>query len=183
MERRRLRLHGAPPSTSHESRRGDPGERVPAGGRCVSVTDTEQGNLATLWALDLLEACAGEGARLPVVFTAFDAQPELAGALSSRVDAAASQVHLRAVSSDPTRYAEALSGLSAELAAAPWWLLVGEPALLAFAAPASVLVSGELGPERWPSAVRRLRSGLALEVPGVRPTLARALARALLTTP
>ncbi|MFT3922358.1 MAG: hypothetical protein QM778_07485 [Myxococcales bacterium] len=183
MERRRLRLHGSAPLTPAELAAGGPADRVLLPGRCLSVTDTEQGNLATLWALDALEACAEEGPRVPVVFTAFDAVPELPSALSPRISAAARQVHLRAVSSAPEHYADALLGLPPELAQQPCWLMVGTPALLAFAAAASVLVTGDLAPERWPTPIRALRPEISLQVGTTRPRLARALVRALLTTP
>lgn len=182
MERRRLRLHGTAPFTPDQVTGGGPPARVPTPGRCLSVTDTEQGNLATLWALDTLEACAAQNRRIRVVFTAFDLPPELPTALSKRIYAAASQVHLQTVSRDPQRFSELLSSLPASLSQEPCWLMVGTPALLAFEAFASVLVTHDLGPERWPSGMRALRPLLSLEVGGPRRALAQALAGALLTT-
>lgn len=182
MERRRLRLHGTAPLTPAQVTGGGAADRLSTAGRCLSVTDTEQGNLATLWALEVLEACAAQGRRIPVVFVAFGQPPELPSALSQRIYGAASRVHLQMVSGDPRRFSEALTALPASLAEEPFWLMVGTPALLAFEAFASVLITNELGPERWPQGMRALRSSLSLEVGDVRPALARALARALLTT-
>lgn len=182
MERRRLRLHGTAPLTPDQVTGGEPLARVPTPGRCLSVADTEQGNLATLWALDMLEACAAQNRRIRVVFTAFEQPPELPSACSERIFAAASQVHLQAVSRDPSRFRELLSSLPRSLPEEPCWLMVGTPALLAFEAFARVLVTNNLGPERWPAGMRALRPLLSLEVGGLRPALARALSRALLTT-
>jgi hypothetical protein len=70
----------------------------------------------------------------------------------------------------------------AHVARARLWLMVGLPALLAFDGWLSVLVTGERELARWPEGLRALRPSLSLELPGVRPNLAEALASALLTT-
>jgi hypothetical protein len=183
MERRRLRLHGAGPVTPVGLVPAAPELRSRLPGASLSVADTEQGNAATLWALDLLEGLAAAGARVPVVFCAYQQEPELAPSWLTRLAQASSSLTSLAVGTGPDSPAELLAALPAELTlAAPCWLLVGLPALVSFDARASILVTGELGVERWPEPLRGLRSRLTLEVPTPRPGLGRALARALLAT-
>ncbi len=182
MERRRLRLHGTRPLTPGPGEHAAPSRRVPAPGRCLSVSDTEQGDLATLWALDLLQAFAAEGRPVGVIFTSFEHAPELSRERMDRALAEASVVRTWSVSREPDTFQDLLGQLPEGLTSAPAWLLVGAPALLAFEPYLGVLVTGDRGPERWPPGLRALRPGLALEVADLRPSLARALARALLTT-
>ena len=183
MERRRLRLHSDAVDSPRAALLPAPGERVVLPGRCLTVADTEQGQAAAVWALELLEASARRGTRVPLVLCGFDQLPELSGPLEGRISQSASLVSRERLEAAASQPAAELAARLADVAGARFWLMVGLPALLAFDGWLSVLVNGEREPLRWPEGLRGLRPSLALEVAQPRPALAEALAHALLTTP
>lgn len=179
MERRRLKLHGSDALTPAAWEVVEPRLWLP--GRCLAVVDTDQGQAASLWALSLAQAFAGQNHKLPVVLTAFERPPEPMRAFREALEAVSREVLVRAVAPTPGGTQQLLSELEAHaVAESPCWLMVGVPAVLAFESSFQVLVVGEQAPERWLPALRRMRRAFSLEVtanpsPALFPALARAL--------
>jgi hypothetical protein len=179
MERRRLKLHSAVVDLTAAP---DPERRVAGLGRCVALADAENGSLAVAFGLALLEELRAQGHAVPVVFAAFREQPELEPAALARARELASSVRLCALSgagADLESFRDAQIEIAQQQ---PVWLLIGAPALLAFDAPLSVLLTGQRPFSAWPDALRSVRPGVSLELVGVRPLVARWLARSLAPT-
>lgn len=175
MEHRRLKVLGAAPASPSLPDLA-PLVRLPRG--CVAVSDLGSG-VAAGWALTLLEEAAALGRNLPVMFTAFGRPPELDAASRARCASVASRVETFAVAPVAGAAAELWEALSPSLAAQPCWLLVGAPAVLAFDAPLSVLITQGAAPHTFPEGLRRRRAALSLELSEPRASMARELARAL----
>jgi hypothetical protein len=176
MEHRRLTLVRGeqPPQVAFRGRR----VALPPG--YLALTDTDTGALALDFSLTLLTGLAAAGRKLAVVFTAFERTPTLEPVAAGRFEACTLQVMCRALSPDDG----AASTLREELAGAHApWLVVGEPALVAFDAPLRILLRGDRPPQAWSPGLRGARSSLSLEAWGARSGVAEQLARLLATTP
>jgi len=143
--------------------------RVP--GRSIAVADTQNGELALRWAARLVIGLVARGNAPRVLLTAFDALIDLSSA--QRAAFGGIQLHSLALGSGAT--------LPDDLPADPrsLWVLVGQPALLAFDSTLPVLLGTSVSVLRWPENMRGLRAGCTLSLAGDGLEIARAVAALL----
>lgn len=167
MSGRRLPLHSRPAT---EAASGSPllaalvdGTRTPVAlpGRVIGVADTGTCELAMRWAARLAEALAERSLGAHVLLTSFDAEL-LVDSAARRLFSAARSVQSLALGA--AHVAGAPAGMS--VSGRDPWLVVGQPALLAYRARLSVLLNAGQPVLRWPDGMRALRGRTDLEVSG-----------------
>lgn len=166
MSGRRLPLHSRSQTSQHAHSNAALGaaqraahEPVLLSGRVVAVADTSTCALAMRWAARLVVALAEHGVGAHVALTSFDAELTV-DADARKLFAPARSVECFALG------AVEVAGWLAPRDSSVLWVLVGQPALLAYRAPLSVLLDVAAPVLRWPDSMRALRGSCTLEVSG-----------------
>lgn len=171
--RRRLTLAGGKELASTEGLVRDRS----LGERAIGLVDSARGETAVTFSVALASALSERGASVRVAWLAYDAAPGDFGEAAERLLTRGIELRRLAVQA-----AQPELSWPAHEAAGPdvWSLLVGLPALLSFSPRLAILLDAERPVTSWPRPLLARRGAAHLALSGGRPSLAPALAEALL---